>query len=77
MATGSTHTMPSYHALNFAWGEHCLYKYMWLYTCTYKVWKSLTNVHLVPVVVFNGIDKCLVLGIRQLYTAILLFQFWI
>ena len=24
VATGSTHTMPSYHALNFAWGEHCV-----------------------------------------------------
>ena len=23
MATTSTYTMPSYHALNFAWGEHC------------------------------------------------------
>ena len=31
VAIGSTHTMPSYHALNFTWGEHwytCMHMYI-------------------------------------------------
>ena len=32
MATGSSHTMYSYHALNFVWGEQ------WYVLCVYRFW---------------------------------------
>jgi hypothetical protein len=36
VATGSTHTMPSYRVLNFAWGEHWVTLYL---IVLYRCWR--------------------------------------